>query len=261
MARVIAVANQKGGVGKTTTALNLAANLAAADLQVVLIDLDPQANATSGMGLSLPEQQQSTYDVLTGTATLGQVMVSDGFEGLRVAPAARSLVGAELELADVERREYRLRDALAPARENYDYIIIDCPPSLGLLTLNALTAADGVIVPIQCEYFALEGLTHFVETLGRLRAAFNPDLQVEGILLTMADHRTNLSQQVEADIRKHFGNRVFETVVPRNVRLSEAPSFGQPIILYALRSSGAQAYLNLMREVVQHEKERFGART
>jgi chromosome partitioning protein len=260
MAKIIAIANQKGGVGKTTTAVNLAANLAAAEWSTLLIDLDPQGNASSGLGVDVPDDAPSSYEVLLGITPVAEASVSVYFDHLRVVPSARRLVGAEVELVGAARREFHLKEALAPARTEHDYILIDCPPSLGLLTVNALTAADSTLVPIQCEYYALEGLTDLLDTISRVRTAVNPDLAVEGILLTMADERTNLSRQVEAEVRSHLEDLVFDTVIPRNVRLGEAPSFGKPIILYDLRSAGAQSYLSLMREVIKHGKEGTRAR-
>lgn len=261
MGRVIAVANQKGGVGKTTTAINVCAALAAADFTTLLIDLDPQANATSGLGIALDEQQASVYDLLLGHADLHAVAVAGPLDGMDVAPSVRELVGAEVELVDAADRGTRLRQALRGFREEYDYVFIDCPPSLGLLTLNALVAADSVLIPIQCEYFALEGLSHLLGTIDRVRRNLNEELEIEGILLTMVDERVNLSRQVMEEVRSHFPDKVFRSIVPRNVRLGEAPSFGKPIILYDLRSKGAQAYLKLMREVVEHGKEGARART
>ena len=256
----MAITNQKGGVGKTTTAVNLAANLAAAEWSTLLIDIDPQGNASSGLGIHIDDETPSSYEVLLGTTPIREATVSAYFDNLSVVPSARRLVGAEVELVGAEAREYCLKRALEPVRDDYDFILIDCPPSLGLLTVNALAAADSTLVPIQCEYYALEGLTDLLDTIGRVRAAVNPALEVEGILLTMADERTNLSRQVEAEVRSHLDDLVFETVIPRNVRLGEAPSFGKPIILYDLRSAGAQSYLSLMREVVKNGKEGTRAR-
>ena len=257
---VVALANQKGGVGKTTTAINLAAALAVAERRTLLIDLDPQGNASSGLGIVVQDDAPTSYEVLLGRAALADATQEAYFEKLRVLPGARRLVGAEVELVSAPEREYYLGKAIASARDEYDYIIIDCPPSLGLLTVNALTAADSTLVPIQCEYYALEGLTDLLDTVNRVRSSLNPDLAVEGIVLTMADERTNLSRQVEEEVRGHLEGLVFETVIPRNVRLGEAPSFGKPIILYDLRSVGAQSYLSLMREVVKHGQESTGAR-
>jgi chromosome partitioning protein len=252
MSRVVAIANQKGGVGKTTTAINLAAALAALDRKVLLIDLDPQANATSGLGFSKREEA-TVYRGLNG-GDLSGVVRESGFPNLWLAPSGRDLVGAEIELVDQNDREARLRFALGSVRQSYDPIFIDCPPSLSLLTVNALTAADSVLVPIQTEYFALEGLTELLETIERVRDSFNPLLEVEGILLTMYDERTNLARQVVDDIREHFGDKVFHTVVPRNIRLGEAPSFGKPVLSYDIKSKGAEAYIALAREFLKKRK-------
>ena len=248
MARIVSVANQKGGVGKTTTAVNLGASLAAAEKTVLVVDLDPQANATSGLGVIVEDLSSSSYDVLIGARSAAETIVRSELHFLDVLPANRDLAGAEVELVDAERRDARLREALDEVREKYDFIVIDCPPSLGLLTLNALCAADAVIVPLQCEYYALEGLSRLLETIGILRQELNHDLEVDGILLTMYDARNNLSDQVAKEVRENFEGRVFDTVIPRNVRLSESPSFGKPALLYDARSRGSQRYLDFARE-------------
>ncbi|GBC82649.1 Sporulation initiation inhibitor protein Soj [bacterium HR10] len=253
MSRTIAIANQKGGVGKTTTAVNLSAALAALERRVLLVDFDPQANATSGLGIRRGAVRKSVYHAIIFGEPIGNLILPTEIPTLWLVPSERNLTGAEVELVDIERREYRLREALDPIRQDFDFIFIDCPPSLGLLTLNALTAADSVLVPIQCEYYALEGVSELWDTLVRIRRLFNPRLQIEGFLLTMHDERTNLSHQVMADLRDFLGSQVFQTVIPRNVRLAEAPSHGKPIILYDDRSRGAESYRNLALEVLNHD--------
>ncbi|MDA8422478.1 MAG: AAA family ATPase [Nitrospiraceae bacterium] len=254
MGRVIAIANQKGGVGKTTTTVNIAASLAAAEKKVLLIDSDPQGNSTSGMGIDRNEVNGSTYDLFTGKKSLEDIKKSTHFPWLDVVPAKIDLVGVEVELIQMIAREHVLKKALAPARNNYDYIFIDCPPSLGLLTVNALTAADGVIIPVQCEYYALEGLSALMNTVKLIKQDLNPNLAIEGVLLTMYDSRNNLADQVASEVRKYFGNKVYTTVIHRNVALSEAPSHGKPVLLYDIRSRGAQSYLELAKEVIGNAK-------
>jgi chromosome partitioning protein len=250
--RVFAITNQKGGVGKTTTAINLAAALAAADRRVLLVDGDPQGNATSGLGISLATEDRSLYDVLLGDARAADVLRrSVHLPKLDVLPATPDLAGAEVELVNEGGREARLSGALDPERENYDYILIDCPPSLGLLTINMLAAADSILIPLQCEYFALEGLTQLLRTVEMVRGALKPDLSVGGVLLTMYDSRLNLSRQVAEDAREHFGELVFKTAIPRNIRLAEAPSYGKPILLYDISSVGASSYMAVAKEVME----------
>ncbi|HHU30058.1 MAG: AAA family ATPase [Bacillota bacterium] len=258
MARVIAVTNQKGGVGKTTTAVNLSACLAVQGKKVLLLDTDPQGNATSGIGLEKRELKFCIYDALINEMPLQRIIRKSQIEGLDVVPATIQLAGAEIELVSTISREVRLRSVLEEVREAYDYIIIDCPPSLGLLTLNALSAADTVLVPIQCEYYALEGLGQLTNTINLVKKHLNSKLVLEGVLLTMYDSRTNLSAQVAEEVRKHFGSKVFKAVIPRNVRLSEAPSYGQPIITYDERSKGAETYRELAKEVIANEQEKAG---
>ena len=254
MGRVIAVANQKGGVGKTTTTVNIAASLAAAEKKVLLIDSDPQGNSTSGMGIDRKEITGSTYDLYTGKRPLQEIKKSTHFPWLDVIPAGIDLVGVEIELIQMIARERVLKKALANVRNSYDYIFIDCPPSLGLLTINALTAADGVLIPVQTEYYALEGLSALMNTIKLIKQDLNPDLAIEGVLLTMYDSRNNLADQVAQEVRKYFGNKVFPTVIHRNVALSEAPSHGKPVLLYDIRSRGAQSYLELAKEVLTNAK-------
>ncbi|MDP3047622.1 MAG: ParA family protein [Chloroflexota bacterium] len=250
MARILAITNQKGGVGKTTTAINLAACLVERGKRVLLVDTDPQANASSGLGFDKAAIRRSVYDALINGMPLDQVVLLTNRVGLDLAPAADALAGAEVELVSLNRREYRLEQALAPLRSRYDYVLLDCPPSLGLLTVNALVAADGVLVPIQCEYLALEGLSRLINTVRLVRDSLNPRLRLAGIVMTMFDPRTNLSTQVVQDVAKHFPKEIFKTIVPRSIRLSEAPSYGRTILEYDAGSRGAQAYRALAEELV-----------
>lgn len=254
MAHIIAIANQKGGVGKTTTAVNLGASLAAAEQRVLAVDMDPQGNLSSGLGYPKTEIDRHIYHVLTQESALGDVILPTDLEYLKIVPTQTDLIGAEIELVDAEERHLRLEHALDQVAEDYDYILIDCPPSLGLLTLNALVAADAVLVPLQCEYYALEGLSHLLGTIDRVRASFNTSLGLEGIVLCMYDKRMNLTRQVAQEVRDHFAGQVFETVIPRNVRLGEAPSFGKPVLLYDIASKGARAYLELAQELLERHR-------
>ncbi|HEY1950184.1 MAG TPA: ParA family protein [Bryobacteraceae bacterium] len=253
MAHVISIANQKGGVGKTTTAINLAAALAASELRVLLVDSDPQGNSTTGVGVAKSDEHQTLYNVLLRESTLEEAIVKTQYD-LDLVPADQNLVAANLDLVDQEEREKRLQAALTPIRGRYDYILVDCPPALDLLTLNALVASDSVLVPIQCEFFALEGISQLLETIDGIKTAFNPILRVEGVLMTMYDDRTNLTKQVEGDLREFFGKQVFKTVIPRSVRLAEAPSFGKTILAYDPRSRGAEAYIQLAKEILANEQ-------
>lgn len=255
MAKIITVANQKGGVGKTTTAVNLSASLAAAEKRTLLVDMDPQANACSGCGVDKTEVISTVYNALLGESTAEELILKTDLGCLDVLPSNTDLIGAEIELINSDRREYRLKQVLKEVSNNYDYIIIDCPPSLGVLTVNSLTAADVVLVPLQCEFYAMEGLGQLMQTVRLVQQELNKELAIGGILLTMFDGRNNLCHQVSEEIRSHFGDKVFGTVIPRNVRLSEAPSYGQPAILYDIASRGARAYMDLAKEIIETEEQ------
>ena len=251
MVQIIAFANQKGGVGKTTTAINIGASLATIKKRVLLVDLDPQGNAGTGLGFVRAAHPQSVYGVIMGTASAADNILSTAVPGLHIMPSSMSLAGAEVDLLDMENREYRLRDALMPLYDYYDYILLDCPPAMGFLTLNALTTANNVIIPLQCEFYALEGISHLVRSIGEIKNKWNSELEILGVLLTMYDKRYGVTRVVEDDVRKTFGDAVFKTVIPRNIRVSEAPSHGKPALFYDFNSSGAQAYLRVATEVVQ----------
>lgn len=258
--RIITIANQKGGVGKTTTAINLATALAAIGEQVLVIDLDPQGNASTGLGIERRARRYSSYDLMTRNADLSEIVVPTAVPNLSVIPSTMDLLGVEMEIAGEKDRVQRVKSALAgEAASAFDYVLIDCPPSLNLLTINAMVAAHSILVPLQCEFFALEGLSQLLDTVGQVRGTLNPDLDIQGIVLTMYDARNNLAQQVVADVREHLGDKVYATLIPRNVRVSEAPSYGKPAIIYDLKCAGSQAYLQLASEVIQRERGRVAA--
>ncbi|MBL8582163.1 MAG: ParA family protein [Rhizobiaceae bacterium] len=252
--RIITIANQKGGVGKTTTAINLATALAAIGERALILDLDPQGNASTGLGIDRKDRLRSSYDVITEHATIAEAAMETAVPGLSIVPSTLDLLGVEMEIAGAPDRALRLRKAIRGSADDYSYILIDCPPSLNLLTLNAMTAADSVLVPLQCEFFALEGLSQLLDTVAQVRRSINPDLVIQGIVLTMYDGRNNLANQVVADVRAHMGDKVYDTIIPRNVRISEAPSYGKPAILYDLKCAGSQAYLQLASEVIRQER-------
>jgi len=252
--RIFAVANQKGGVGKTTTTINLATALAACEKRVLIIDIDAQGNASTGLGIDRRERTTTAYELFVGQAKASDAVVPTSIPNLSLISSSVDLSGAEIELVDMDRREFRLKDALGGLRDRFDYVLIDCPPALGLTTLNALVAADAVLVPLQCEFYALEGLSHLVHTIERVKRAFNPRLEIQGVVLTMYDKRNNLSDQVAADVRAHFGEKVYDTMIPRNVRVSEAPSFGKPVLLYDMQCRGSQAYIHLASEMLKRER-------
>ena len=256
--RIIAVANQKGGVGKTTTAINLATALAACGKRVLIVDLDPQGNASTGLGVERGDRKTGSYEMLIDEVPIADATKPTNVPNMWIVPTTPDLAGAEIELIDLERREFRLRDALAKSHLSYDFILIDCPPSLTLLTLNAMVAADCVLVPLQCEFYALEGLSQLIKTIERVKQKLNPVLEVQGVVLTMFDKRSSLNEQVASDVRQHFGEKVYETAIPRNVRIAEAPSYGLPALLYDIRCAGSQAYILLASEVLKREQGRIG---